>query len=213
MTTPGFNYPIPVEYEIPGDVDPPIQTDVSFIRHTDSASWTDLADYDWNACLRARMVSEEEKPDLVITDKWMCWPCHNTTLYVGGAAVAYDHVPIPLAPGESYIGYFDDYTWKYTPPSDNITVCADNSETIDEFDETNNYLTNIWMCGDVNCDGKVTMSDVRKVFNRYLDPSYPLDLPWAADVNCDGKVTMSDVRKVFNRYLDPGYELNCCCEV
>ena len=66
------------------------------------------------------------------------------------------------------------------------------------------------ICGDVNGDGKVTMSDVRKVFNRYLDPNYPLDSPWAADVNCDGKVTMSDVRKVFNRYLDSGYELNCC---
>jgi hypothetical protein len=71
----------------------------------------------------------------------------------------------------------------------------------------------IWICGDVNCDGKVTMSDVQEVFNRYLDPNYPLDLPWAADVNCDGKVMMSDVRKVFNRYLDPGYELNCCCEM
>jgi hypothetical protein len=65
-------------------------------------------------------------------------------------------------------------------------------------------------CGDVNCDGKVTMSDVRDVLNRYRDPSYPLDLPWAADVNCDGEVTMSDVRKVFSRYLDPGYDLNCC---
>ena len=170
------------------------------------------------------------KSDLVITDKWVCWPdncticynvtnigdgtapaCHNTTLYVDGVEVAHDHVPVDLAPGESYIGCFDDYTWTYTPPSDNITVCADNNETLDELDETNNCLTNIWMCGDVNGDGKVTMSDVRKVFNRYLDSSYPLDLPWAADVNCDSKVTMSDVRKVFNRYLDPSYDLNCCC--
>jgi hypothetical protein len=75
------------------------------------------------------------------------------------------------------------------------------------------YALDKGMCGDVNCDGKVTMSDVRKVFNRYLDPNYPLDSPWAADVNGDGKVSMPDVRKVFNRYLDPGYELNCCCEV
>jgi PKD repeat protein len=170
-------------------------------------------------------------PDLEITDKWLCWPdncticynvtnigtgtapsCHNTALYVDGVAVAHDHVPVELDPGESYIGCFEDYTWTYTPPSDNITVCADNNETLDELDEDNNCLTNIWMCGDVNSDGKVTMSDVRKVFNRYLDPNYPLELPWAADVNCDGKVTMSDVRKVFNRYLDPGYELECCCE-
>jgi hypothetical protein len=126
--------------------------------------------------------------------------------------VAHDHVPVDLAPGESYTGCFNGYEWAYTPPSDNITVCADNNETLVEFDEDNNCLTNIWMCGDVNGDGKVTMSDVRKVFNRYLNPSYPLDLPWAADVNCDGKVTMSDVRKVFNRYLDRGYDLNCCCE-
>jgi parallel beta-helix repeat protein len=169
--------------------------------------------------------------DLEITGTWICWPdscticynvtnigtgtapaCHNTALYVDGVAVTHDHVPVDLAPNASFIGWFDDYTWRYTPPSDNITVCADNNETIDELDETNNCVTNIWMCGDVNCDGKVTMSDVRKMFNRYLDPNYPLDLPWAADVNCDGKVTMSDVRKVFNRYLDPGYELECCCE-
>ena len=171
------------------------------------------------------------EPDLVITEKWLCWPdnctigynvtnigdgtapaCHNTALYVDSVAVAHDHVPVDLAPGESYTGCFNGCVWGYTPPSDNITVCADNDETLVELDETNNCLTNIWMCGDVNCDGKVTMSDVRKVFNRYLDPNYPLDSPWAADVNCDGKVTMSDVRKVFNRYLDPGYDLNCCCE-
>ena len=171
------------------------------------------------------------KPDLAITEKWVCWPdncticynvtnigdgtapaCHNTTLYVDGVEVAHDHVPVDLAHGESYIGCFDGYDWGYTPPSDNITICADNNETLDELDENNNCLTNIWMCGDVNCDGGVTMSDVRKVFNRYLDPNYPLDQPWAADVNCDSKVTMSDVRKVFNRYLDPGYGLNCCCE-
>ena len=172
----------------------------------------------------------EELSDLVISDKWLCGPdncmicynvtntgdgtahaCHNTALYVDDEEVAQDHVPEDLAPGESYTGCFDDYSWQYMPPSDNITICADNSETLDELHEDNNCLSDIWMCGDVNCDGKVTMSDVRKVFNRYLDPNYPLDLPWAADVNCDSKVTMSDVRKVFNRYLDPGYGLNCCC--
>ena len=173
----------------------------------------------------------EQKPDLVITDKWLCWPencticysvtnigdgtapaCHNTALYVDDVEVAHDHVPVDLAPGESYTGCFNGYEWGYTPPSDEIRVCADSNEALSELDEDNNCLTNIWMCGDVNCDGKVTMSDVRKVFNRYLDSSYPLDLPWAADVNGDGKVTMSDVRKVFNRYLDQGYDLNCCCD-
>ncbi len=56
MTTPGYIYPIPIETEISGWVDPHIQTSVSFIRHTDSSSWTDLADYGGNACLRARIV-------------------------------------------------------------------------------------------------------------------------------------------------------------
>jgi C1A family cysteine protease len=33
MTTPGYNSPISVEYEYGGDVNPPIQSNVSFIRH------------------------------------------------------------------------------------------------------------------------------------------------------------------------------------
>jgi hypothetical protein len=73
----------------------------------------------------AILVLEREavgKPDLVITDKWMCCPdtctiCynvtnigdgpaseHSTALYVDGAEVAHDHVPVDLAPGESYTG-------------------------------------------------------------------------------------------------------------
>jgi PGF-CTERM protein len=57
MTTPGYGYPIPVEYKILGTVSPTIQTNVSFIRYNSSYSWTDMADYGYNACLRARMVS------------------------------------------------------------------------------------------------------------------------------------------------------------
>ena len=55
MTTPGYGYPIPVEYKITGTVEPPIQSDVSFVRHTGSDPWEDLADYGDNACLRARI--------------------------------------------------------------------------------------------------------------------------------------------------------------
>ena len=103
----------------------------------------------------------------------------------------------------------DTYTLEVSTEG-TTTVLAENVTISEIPEEPYIFESNNRMCGDVNCDGKVTMSDVRKVFNRYLDPNYPLDLPWAADVNCDGKVTMSDVRKVFNRYLDPGYELNCC---
>jgi len=77
----------------------------------------------------------EEKPDLVITEKWVCWQenctiCynitnigngtapagHNTTLYVDGIEVAHDQVPVELAPNESYIGCFEGYDWIYIPP-------------------------------------------------------------------------------------------------
>jgi len=66
MTTPGYVYPIPVEGEIAGTVDPLIQSNVSFIRHTAGDSWTDLASYGNNACLRARM-SSEATPNVGIT--------------------------------------------------------------------------------------------------------------------------------------------------
>jgi hypothetical protein len=105
----------------------------------------------------------------------------------------------------------DTYTLEVSTEG-TTTVLAENVPISEIPEEPYIFESTTRMCGDVNCDGKVTMSDVRKVFNRYLDPSYTLDLPWAADVNCDGKVTMSDVRKVFNRYLNPGYDLNCCCE-
>ncbi len=64
----------------------------------------------------------------------------------------------------------------------------------------------------MNMDGEVTPADSGKVFNRYLDSNYPLDLPWAADVNGDGEITPADSGKIFNRYLDSGYDLDCCCE-
>jgi hypothetical protein len=70
MTTPGYNYPIPFEKEILGTVEPPIQSDVSFMRYSEGYTWTDLAEYGWNACLRARMVSEvpENNPPDMPTD-------------------------------------------------------------------------------------------------------------------------------------------------
>jgi hypothetical protein len=58
MTTPGYGYPIPVEGAYSGYCAPAIQTNVSYIRHGDTGSWSDLADYsgyNLNACLRAEI--------------------------------------------------------------------------------------------------------------------------------------------------------------
>ena len=60
--------------------------------------------------------------------------------------------------------------WLCVP--DNCTICYNVTNI---GNGTAHALTNIWSCGDVNCDGEVTMSDVRKVFNRYLDPGYELE--------------------------------------
>ena len=179
-----------------------------------------------------KCILPAEKPDLEITEEWVCWPdnctiCynvtnigngtvpkgHNTTLYVDGEEVAHDLVDVNLAPNASYIGCFKDYIWTYTPPGDNITVCADNNSTIDESNETNNCLTNIWTCGDVNCDRAVDMSDVIDLLYYVGYPGqYTICNHWAADVNCDKRIDMSDVIDLLYYVGYPGqYELKCCC--
>ena len=179
-----------------------------------------------------KCILPAEKPDLEITEEWVCWPdnctiCynvtnigngtvpkgHNTTLYVDGEEVAHDLVDVNLAPNASYIGCFKDYIWTYIPPGDNITVCADNNSTIDESNETNNCLTNIWTCGDVNCNGVVDMSDVIDLLYYVGYPGqYTICNHWAADVNCDKRIDMSDVIDLLYYIGYPGqYELKCCC--
>ena len=187
---------------------------------------------DYVTAANAFLVVEykSDAPDLVITDKWVCWPdnctiCynvtnigtiiatgHNTTLYVDGTrAIINDTVPVDLALGESYIGCFDGYTWTYTSPEDNITVCADSNNDVDENDETNNCLTNIWMCGDVDNNEDINPYDVRKVRRRVLDKNFLLN-EWAADVDNNRDINPYDVRKVRRRVLDAGFSLDCWCD-
>jgi len=58
MTTPGYNYPLPVEYEWLGWADPPIQSGVCFEKRLDSDPWQD-AGVTWgeNVCLRAKILT------------------------------------------------------------------------------------------------------------------------------------------------------------
>ena len=171
--------------------------------------------------------------DLEITKAWVCWPenctiCynvtnigkgtapagHNTTLFVDGEEVTHDLVVVDLAPNASYTGCFTDYNWTYTPPDDNITVCADNDNIVAESNETNNCFTNImWKCGDVNCDKAVDMSDVIDLLYYVGYPGqYTICNHWAADVNCDKRIDMSDVIDLLYYVGYPGqYELKCCC--
>ena len=169
--------------------------------------------------------------DLIIRELWVCWPdnctiCykvtnsgdgnasegHNTSLYVGSVGVAHDPVPVSLAPHTSYIGCFKEYNWTYTS-SDNITVCADGNNTIEESNESNNCLTTRWRCGDVNGDDAVDMSDVIDLLYYVRYPGhYTISEVWAADVNSDKQIDMSDVSDVLYYVGYPGqYKLNCCC--
>jgi hypothetical protein len=67
------------------------------------------------------------------------------------------------------------------------------------------------ICGDATGNGKVTVSDGRRIFLHILDPdTYPIDNPWAADVTGNGKITVSDGRRIFLHILDPdAYPLEC----
>ena len=58
MTTPGYDYPLPVEYQIADYCEPPIQTGVCFIRHLDTHLWDDAAGDGVNVCLRAKVTTE-----------------------------------------------------------------------------------------------------------------------------------------------------------
>lgn len=167
-----------------------------------------------------------EKPDLEVTDTWPdnCTICynvtntgngtasagHNTMLYVDGLEVEYDPVPVVLVPGDSHIGCFN-YVWTYTPLSDNITVCADFNNTVDESNETNNCLTNTWKCGDVNMNGNVDfLGDAIGVARHYMYGD-PIKCRWAGDVDCSGNIDfLGDAIKIARHYM---YKeaLDCCC--
>jgi uncharacterized repeat protein (TIGR01451 family) len=119
-----------------------------------------------NALLVVEYKKAEPKPDLEIVDKWEEWvnethynvtyvihnngtataPAgHNTTLYVDGVPIEHKHLPVALEPCETYTDTFDTVI-ECTGDSDTIKVCADNYDVVEELNETNNCLENVWSC-------------------------------------------------------------------
>jgi len=67
-----------------------------------------------------------------------------------------------------------------------------------------------FMCGDVNDDSKVDLSDPISLANYYFGKPCEIN-PSASDVNCDNLINLSDGITIANSYFGkPGFELNCC---
>jgi len=86
MTTPGYDGPIPIELKVTGTCEPPIQTGVSYIRHSDTGTWVDAGapSRRYNACLRARVleatVSVTVTPSTIAYGTVALGTSKNTTL-------------------------------------------------------------------------------------------------------------------------------------
>lgn len=104
-------------------------------------------------------TTSDPSPDLMIIDIWRAGGTiyykiknqgtanaggSNTSLTVEGIFKASDYVA-PLKPGAERTGSFT-YNWTYTPPVDNITICANYQHTVTELDEKNNCKSKTLVC-------------------------------------------------------------------
>ena len=174
-------------------------------------------------------LESADLPDLFITDFWVCWPdnctiCysiantgnatasagHTTALLVDGIERATDGVLVPLEPHTSYTSCFESYTWVYSAPDDNLTVCADSDAVVTESGEENNCRTEHWRCGDVNEDRVVDTTDVIAVWD-YFTIGKPMANKWAADAApANGVIDTTDVLAIWNNFVS-GSPLSCSC--
>ena len=116
----------------------------------------------------------------------------------------------------------------------NLTIhCCNESKCVTSLtfslpsklsDPTTGGLTVTWVddgtfecirqvCGDVNCDDIVDVSDLSKLHsyvNCSGDPNHTICSEWAADVNCDHSIDESDLNELQDFIGLLGYELNCC---
>ena len=101
---------------------------------------------------------------------------------------------------------------------DKVKISNPESGSIPANVTSGNVSVKIGICGDVNDDGAVDMTDVMTLWYDIADyPTqgvYTISNAWAADVNCDEAVDMTDVMTLWYDIADyptPGaYEVNCC---
>jgi len=106
MTTPGHNYPLPIE-QVSYYCSPIIQTGVSFAKRNDGDAWTDLGSTQhYNVCLRARINRTTTVPSA---------PVLNTPS--GGASVSGTSITFTWSPGT---GSPNNY-WLYVNSSAALT--------------------------------------------------------------------------------------------
>jgi len=121
---------------------------------------------DWALLTLQKAIATVEKPDLEIIDKYEEWidegsgtyvvsytvknrgnievPAgHYVGLTVDSAGIEAQAIPVPLSPGESYSDTFDTVI-TLTDVRDEVIVCADHFNDIDELNEENNCLSNLW---------------------------------------------------------------------
>jgi len=67
-----------------------------------------------------------------------------------------------------------------------------------------------FICGDVNDDGQINLSDPICLANYYFGKPCSI-IAWASDVNCDTIINLGDAIIVANYYFGtPGFDLGCC---
>ena len=178
----------------------------------------------------------QKKPDLVVKKKWEMWVGdiaarhynvsyvifnngtaiaprgHNTTLYVDDVGIEHKQIPVDLAPGDNYTDTFDTVI-ECTGNFDTIKVCVDDDNVIDELNETNNCLENVWPShcpaeiavyqADVpNADGILNALRTQRDENlkdEYVDRYYDNSPELAKVIGCDSALT-NEAARLLSKY-------------
>lgn len=85
-----------------------------------------------------------------------------------------------------------------------ISSCGLCATACPSCDDPSSYV-----CGDINMDGILTITDVTLLTNHLFITFEPLYFPCSADLNRDNKVTITDLTKLVNFMFKNGAELSC----